>query len=42
VLDRFLALHASVNAFVRTKATLRGRPGIAAAWPPRAGSRVLL
>lgn len=42
VLDRFLALHASVNSFVRTQATLRGRPGRAAAWPPRAGSRVLV
>lgn len=42
VLDRFLALHASVNSFVRTSATLRGRPDRAAAWPPRAGARVLL
>ena len=42
VLDRFLALHATVNAFVRTRATLRGRPGTAAAWPARAGMRVLL
>ena len=42
VLDRFLALHATVNAFVRTSVTLRGRPGKAAAWPARAGARVLL
>lgn len=42
VLDRFLALHATVNSFVRTQAVLRGRPGIAASWPPRAGSQVLL
>jgi type VI secretion system protein ImpG len=42
VLERFLALHATVNAFVRTRATLRGRPGDAARFPPRAGSRVLL
>jgi type VI secretion system protein ImpG len=42
VLDRFLALHATVNSFVRTQAVLRGRPGVAAAWPPRAGSQVLL
>ncbi len=42
VLDRFLALHATVNSFVRTNAVLRGRPGRAAAWPPRAGMRVLL
>ena len=42
VLDRFLALHATINAFVRTRTVLRGRPGTAAAWPARAGSRVLL
>jgi len=42
VLDRFLALHATVNSFVRTNAVLRGRPGRAAAWPARAGMRVLL
>jgi type VI secretion system protein ImpG len=42
VLDRFLALHASVNSFVRTRAVLRGAQGHAAAWPARAGWRVLL
>ena len=42
VLDRFLALHATVNSFVRTRAVLRGRPGAAAAWPARAGTRTLL
>jgi type VI secretion system protein ImpG len=42
VLDRFLALHATVNSFVRTVAVLRGRPGVAANWPPRAGNQVLL
>jgi type VI secretion system protein ImpG len=42
VLDRFLALHASVNSFVRTRAVLRGRPGTRAAWPARAGARALL
>jgi type VI secretion system protein ImpG len=42
VLDHFLALHATVNSFVRTSAVLRGRPGRAAAWPARAGTRVLL
>ncbi len=42
VLDRFLALHATVNSFVRTAAVLRGRSGRAAAWPARAGMRVLL
>jgi type VI secretion system protein ImpG len=42
VLDRFLALHATVNSFVRTRAVLRGASGHAAAWPARAGARVLL
>jgi type VI secretion system protein ImpG len=42
VLDRFLALHATVNSFVRTRATLRGRPGVVAQFPPRAGMHVLL
>jgi type VI secretion system protein ImpG len=42
VLDRFLALHATMNSFVRTTAVLRGRSGRAAAWPARAGMRVLL
>jgi type VI secretion system protein ImpG len=42
VLDRFLALHASINSFSRTRVTLRGTPGLAAKWPARAGWRVLL
>jgi len=42
VLDRFLALHVTVNSFVRTNVVLRGRPGQVASWPPRAGARVLL
>jgi len=42
VLDRFLALHATINSFARTTAILRGRPGRAGAWPARAGARVLL
>jgi type VI secretion system protein ImpG len=42
VLERFLALHATVNSFVRTKAVLRGRAEVAASWPARAGSQVLL
>jgi type VI secretion system protein ImpG len=42
VLDRFLALHATVNSFVRTRAVLRGRTGTVAAWPARAGAHVLL
>ena len=42
VLERFLALHATVNAFVRTSAVLQGRSGLAASFPPRGGARVLL
>ncbi|MBN8872207.1 MAG: type VI secretion system baseplate subunit TssF [Rhodospirillales bacterium] len=42
VLDRFLALHASVNSFVRTRVVLSGHPDAVVAWPPRAGARVLL
>lgn len=42
VLDRFLALHATLNSFVRTSAVLRGRSGKVAGWPARAGARVLL
>lgn len=42
VLDRFLALHATVNSFVRTEVRLRGQPEAVAKWPARAGSQVLL
>jgi type VI secretion system protein ImpG len=42
VLDRFLALHATVNSFVRSRAMLQGRSGIVASWPARAGAQVLL
>lgn len=41
VLERFLALHATVNSFVRTTAVLQGQSGAAARFPPRAGARVL-
>jgi len=42
VLDRFLALHAGINSFVRTAIALRGRPGREAQFPARAGARPLL
>ena len=42
VMDRFLALHATVNSFVRTAVTLQGQPGTVARFAPRAGARVLL
>lgn len=42
VLERFLSLQVSINAFVRTSAFLRGRSGAVASWPARSGSRTLL
>jgi type VI secretion system protein ImpG len=42
VLDRFLALHASVNSFVRTRAVPHGRSDRGRTWPARAGMRTLL
>lgn len=42
VLERFLALQVSVNAFTRTAVVLRGRAGVAARWAPRSGTRLLL
>jgi len=41
VLERFLAQQVSVNAFVRTTVTLRGRPGTVARFAPRSGTRTL-
>ncbi len=42
VLERFFALHGSINSFTRTRAVLRGRPGVAATWPARSGTRQLV
>jgi type VI secretion system protein ImpG len=42
VLERFLALYASINSFTRLTATVKGRSGILRRWPPRAGDRTLL
>lgn len=42
VLERFLALQVSVNAFSRSIVALRGRPGVAARFAPRSGTRTLL
>jgi type VI secretion system protein ImpG len=42
VLERFLALHATVNSFVRTTVALRGKPEPEVRFPARAGARVLL
>ncbi len=41
VLERFFALNATINSFTRTRVVLRGRPGTAAAWPARSGTRQL-
>ena len=37
-----LSLQVSVNAFVRTSVTLRGRAGVVARFAPRSGTRTLL
>jgi len=42
VLERFLALQVSVNAFVRTGVALRGRSGLVTRFAPRSGTRILL
>ena len=42
VLERFLALHGTVNSFVRTTVRLRGRADPVRRFPPRAGYRTLL
>ena len=42
VLERFVALYGSINGFTRFVATVKGRPGVLKAWPPRAGDRPLL
>ncbi|MBR0645938.1 type VI secretion system baseplate subunit TssF [Plastoroseomonas hellenica] len=42
VLERFLAVQVSINAFSRVAVTLRGRSGLAARFPARSGTRVLL
>ncbi len=42
VLARFLALHASINSFVRSSVRLRGKPEAELHFPPRAGAKGLL
>ncbi len=42
VLERFLALHATVNSFVRTTVRLRGKTEPEIRFPARAGARALL
>ncbi|HEX3485405.1 MAG TPA: type VI secretion system baseplate subunit TssF, partial [Micropepsaceae bacterium] len=42
VLERFIAHYASINAFTRLTATLKGRSGVYRKWPARAGDQPLL
>lgn len=42
IIERFLGLYASVNAFSRLTARIKGRSGIVKTWPARAGDRILL
>ena len=42
VLDRFFALHASINSFTRLTATVKGQTGPLKTWPARAGDRTVL
>jgi type VI secretion system protein ImpG len=42
VLERFLGLYASVNAFSQLVARSRQREGVMKRWPPRSGERILL
>lgn len=40
VVERYLALHAGINSFVRTALAVKGREGIVRRFPARAGDRV--
>jgi type VI secretion system protein ImpG len=42
VLERFLALYATINSFTRLVAAAEGRKGELWRWPPRMGEKVLL
>ncbi|HMK87660.1 MAG TPA: type VI secretion system baseplate subunit TssF [Steroidobacteraceae bacterium] len=42
VLERFMAHFASINAFTRFTAAVKGRTGVLRTWPPRAGDLTLL
>ena len=42
VLERFLAHYVSINTFTRLTAKVKGRGGVLASWPPRAGDLTLL
>jgi type VI secretion system protein ImpG len=42
VLERFLALYASINSFSQLVVSSRQREGILRRWPPRAGEQIVL
>jgi type VI secretion system protein ImpG len=42
VLERFFAHYASINAFTRMTATVKGRAGVLRTWLPRAGDLTIL
>jgi len=42
VLERFLALYASLNSFTQLVATTKQRKGVLREWSPRAGQKILL
>jgi type VI secretion system protein ImpG len=42
VLERFIAHYASINAFTRLTAKVKGRSGVLRTWPPRAGDLQIL
>jgi type VI secretion system protein ImpG len=42
VLERFLALYASINSFVQMVATTQQREGVLKRWPPRAGEQIVV
>ncbi len=42
VLERFVALYASINSFTQLVATVKGREGMLRRWAPRAGDKTLL
>ncbi len=41
VLERYLALHCTINSFTKMVATVRGREGELRRWPPRVGERIM-
>ncbi|HSB36847.1 MAG TPA: type VI secretion system baseplate subunit TssF, partial [Thermoanaerobaculia bacterium] len=42
VLERFLALYASVNSFSQLLVSVKQREGVLKRWPPRSGDQIVL